>query len=64
MIFMFAVTITALINLIIKNILTKDYLLAFMAVMLLLVAVILAVQAFSKMRSMHNKLNTQTAEAK
>lgn len=64
MIFMFAVTITALVNLIIKNILIKNYLLALMAVMLLLVAVILAVQAYIKMRSLHNKLDTQTAEAK
>ncbi len=64
MIFMFAVTITALINLIIKNVLIKNYLLALIAVFLLCVAIVLAVQAFNKMRQVHKPTSTQTVAVK
>jgi len=50
MIFMFAVTIVALVTLIIKNISIQNYVLAVVAVFLLFVAVVLAMQAFGSMR--------------
>ena len=51
MIVMFAVTITALISLIVKNVMSGNFALALIAVFLLFVAVVLAVQAFHSMRN-------------
>lgn len=63
MIFMFAVTITALINLIVKNILSQNYILAVIAVFLLIVAVVLAYQAFTKMRKLKEEMAGHTVDA-
>lgn len=54
MYFMFAVTLTALINLIVKNLLNNNYLLMVMAMLLFIVAVVLAFQAYTRMRKKHN----------
>ncbi len=53
MYFMFAVTLTALINLIVKNLLNENYLLMAMAILLFIVAVVLALQAYTSMRKGH-----------
>lgn len=53
MYFMFAVTLTALINLIVKNLLNQNYLLMVMAILLFIVAVVLALQAYASMRKGH-----------
>jgi len=53
MYFMFAVTLTALINLIVKNLLNQNYLLMVMAILLFIVAVVLALQAYTSMRKGH-----------
>jgi len=63
MIFMFAVTITALITLIVKNLLIRNYLLAIIAVFLLIVAVVLAYQAYTKMRRLNEEALPHTVEA-
>ncbi len=50
MYFMFLVTLTALVSLIIKNALGKNFLLMGMAIVLFLVAVVLALQAYNSMK--------------
>ena len=63
MIFMFAVTIVALVTLIIKNISIKNYVLALVALFLLFVAVVLAVKAYGSMRKLSKKGDLSPAEA-